>query len=131
MWERPGSPGGSYRDGLKLFAIDDQSQRQEEPGQGSYGDKVEGVIRALGLQRYVTIMPATDMEEAGGMFEHDSIGLLWNDVQWSPEFLREWWLVRVRAGLVAVAHAGPPTPCAVRQPACVLPDPLRRCVRGA
>lgn len=85
-----------------LHVIDDQSQRQRDnSGSDSFAHKVRQVLQDLELDGMVDIHDALGHAEAHRLFEPDSLGLVWNDAQWDPEFLRTWWpLVQKDGGLL-------------------------------
>ena len=90
----------------RLHVVDDQSQRAADmTGDGAFSGhnfagRVEGVLEEMQLRQYVALHNAT-MEEARSQFAPGSIDFLWNDAQWNPDFLRDWWpLVRRDGGLL-------------------------------
>ncbi|GMI16418.1 hypothetical protein TrLO_g12308 [Triparma laevis f. longispina] len=86
----------------KLVAVDDQSQRDAS----AFAASVNAVLEDLGLRDLVELKASMQLEEAHALFENDSIGLLWNDAQWDPEFFRKWWpLVKKDGGLMLLHNA--------------------------
>jgi hypothetical protein len=72
-----------------LHVIDDGSQRTDE--MAAFASKMESTLRQLGLYDFVRLSPSLDLGHAHTMFEPDSLGMVWNDAQWDPMFLRLWW----------------------------------------
>ena len=85
-----------------LTVIDDQSQRGG--GADPYAGKVEAVLEELGLRDLVSLEASMGHSKAHALFKPDSLGLVWNDAQWDPEFLRLWWPLLRRDGGLLLLH---------------------------
>lgn len=87
-----------YETRRKLTVVDDQSQRDDD---GGFGEAVAKVLRDLDLNAFVHLEPDMNLARAHTLFKPDSLGLVWNDAQWDPNFLRTWWpLVKKDGGLL-------------------------------
>ena len=75
--------------GRRLTVVDDQSQRGG--AESGFVEAVSAVLGGLDLASVVDIKSTMDLGSAHVMFEPDSLGLVWNDAQWDPTFLKRWW----------------------------------------
>jgi hypothetical protein len=45
-----------------------------------------------------------DLAAAHTLFEPDSLGMVWNDAQWDPPFLKTWWPLLKKDGGLLLLH---------------------------
>ena len=58
----------------------------------------------LNLNRFVTMHSSLDLAAAHTLFEPDSLGMVWNDAQWDPNFVRTWWPLLKKDGGLLLLH---------------------------
>jgi len=85
-----------YEDDVLLTVFDDASQRDDR-----FRSEVEEALVKLGLRSMVRIRSDVHHSTAHQSFRANSLGLVWNDAQWDPDYLRHWWpLLRKDGGLL-------------------------------
>lgn len=91
----------------RLYVIDDGSQRQGEAVGGSareFADTMRRVLEAERLDKFVELRTDAPLDAAHAGFAENSLGLVWNDAQWSPEFLQKWWPLLEKDGGLLLLH---------------------------
>jgi predicted O-methyltransferase YrrM len=91
-----------FEDHLRLSVIDDQSQRGGTDS--GFADSVEATLRKLQLDQFVQIESSMNLARAHLLFEPNSLGMVWNDAQWDPSFLRTWWPLLKKDGGLLLLH---------------------------
>lgn len=79
-----------------LHVVDDQSQRES-----TYATAMQDTLAQLELDPYVSLHMEMDLQQAHKLFKKDSLGMVWNDAAWDPNFLKTWWpLIKSDGGLL-------------------------------
>ena len=88
----------------RLFVVDDSSQRGADGKAEEYARTMASVLSNLRLDGRVTLHSAMNLAQAHTLFEPDSLGLVWNDAQWDPDFIKAWWPLLKRDGGMLLLH---------------------------
>jgi len=89
----------------RLYVIDDGSQRNTGDRRADdFAAAMAAALDRLGLARYVSMQTALNLGAAHALFEPDSLGMVWNDAQWDPDFIRDWWPLLKKDGGLLLLH---------------------------
>lgn len=88
-----------YEDDVGLTVLDDQSQRDDD-----FTRRLRGVLNDLDLADLVEVESSMRHADAHELFEPDSLGVVWNDAQWDPEYLKRWWPLLNKDGGLLLLH---------------------------